>query len=57
MRLPVNQEGIRIQDTNINRLTVIANESYDEFARKLQAEIEEECGVSFAGRIKNNQKR
>jgi type III restriction enzyme len=57
LRLPVNQEGIRIQDTNINRLTVIANESYDEFARKLQAEIEEECGVSFAGRIKNNQKR
>jgi len=57
LRLPVNQEGIRIQDTNINRLTVIANESYEEFARKLQAEIEEDCGVSFAGRIKNNQKK
>jgi len=57
LRLPVNQEGIRIQDTNINRLTVIANESYDEFARKLQTEIEEDCGVSFSGRIKNKQKR
>ena len=57
LRLSVNQEGIRIQDTNINRLTVIANESYEDFARQLQTEIEEDCGVSFSGRIKNKQKR
>jgi len=57
LRLSVNQEGVRIQDTNINRLTVIANESYEEFAQKLQTEIEEDCGVSFAGRIKNKEKR
>ncbi|NLA42176.1 MAG: DEAD/DEAH box helicase family protein [Smithella sp.] len=57
LRLPVNQEGIRIQDSNINRLTVIANESYEEFARKLQAEIEEDCGVSFKGRVKRKQDR
>ena len=57
LRLSVNQEGVRLQDTNINRLTVIANESYEEFARQLQSEIEEDCGVSFRGRIKNKQKR
>ena len=57
LRLPVNQEGIRIQDTGINRLTVIANESYEDFARQLQSEIEEDCGVSFKDRIKNKQKR
>ncbi|MBI5416554.1 DEAD/DEAH box helicase family protein [Candidatus Poribacteria bacterium] len=57
LRLSVNQDGNRIQDTNINRLTVIANESYEDFAKQLQTEIEEDCGVSFAGRIKNKQKR
>ena len=57
LRLSVNQEGRRIQDTSINRLTVIANEAYEDFARQLQTEIEEDCGVSFQGRIKNKQKR
>ena len=41
----------------INRLTVIANESYEDFARQLQSEIEDECGVDFGGRIKNKKKR
>jgi len=57
LRLSVNQEGIRIQDTNINRLTVVANEMYEDFAKQLQTEIEEDCGVSFKDRIKNKQKR
>lgn len=57
LRLSVNQEGFRIQDNNINRLTVIANEAYEDFARQLQTEIEEDCGVSFKGRIKNKQER
>ena len=57
LRLSVNQEGNRIQDTNINRLTVVANESYEDFAKQLQSEIEVDCGVSFKGRIKNKQKR
>jgi len=57
LRLSVNQEGNRIQDTNINRLTVVANEAYEDFAKQLQREIEEDCGVSFKGRIKNKQKR
>ncbi len=57
LRLPVNQNGVRIQDKNINHLTVIANESYEDFAKQLQTQIEVECGVSFGGRIKNKQKR
>ncbi|MDI6701052.1 MAG: DEAD/DEAH box helicase family protein [bacterium] len=57
LRLAVNQNGQRIYDKNINRLTVIANESYESFAKQLQTEIEEECGVSFKGRIKNKRER
>ena len=57
MRLAVNQLGDRIQDRNINKLTVIANESYEEFAGKLQKEIEDDCGVEFTGRIKDKNKR
>lgn len=53
LRLPVLESGERCFDASINRLTVIANEHYDEFAAKLQTEIEDECGVSFAGRIFN----
>ena len=48
MRLAVDQDGVR-QDLEhlgnevheINKLTVIANESYDQFARGLQAELKE----------------
>ncbi|MEZ4527390.1 MAG: DEAD/DEAH box helicase family protein [Desulfobacterales bacterium] len=40
LRLPVNQEGERIFDEQISRLTVIANESFENFAKGLQAEIE-----------------
>lgn len=57
LRLSVNQQGKRIFDPNINRLTVIANESYDAFAKALQKEIEEDCGVTFTGRIKDKNKR
>lgn len=57
LRLPVDQNGTRVFDQNINILTVIANESYEDFARSLQNEIEEDCGVSFTGRIKNKKTR
>lgn len=36
VRLAVNRYGERIEDKSINRLTVIANESFDEFAKSLQ---------------------
>ena len=57
MRLPVDREGNRIQDTAVNRLTVIANESYEDFARQLQNEIEKECGVEFRNKIRDKRKR
>jgi type III restriction enzyme len=49
LRLAVNQDGERMDETilsreevhNINVLTVIANESYDSFAKGLQSEIAE----------------
>ncbi len=54
LRLSVNQNGERIFDRNVNKLTVIANERYEDFARELQKEIQEDCGVDFSGRIKNS---
>ncbi len=53
LRLSVNQNGQRIFDRNINKLTVIANERYEDFAKALQNEIQEDCGVDFTGRVKN----
>lgn len=47
LRLPVNQNGERVFDDNINKLLIIANESYEDFARSLQTEYEEDCGVTF----------
>lgn len=47
LRLPVNQNGERVFDENINKLLVVANESYEDFARKLQTEYEDDCGVTF----------
>lgn len=57
LRLCVDQSGSRNTDREINRLTIIANESYEVFSKALQNEIEEECGVKFEGRIKNARKR
>lgn len=47
LRLCVNQDGERIEDRETNILHVIANESFSEFAEKLQKEIEEETGMKF----------
>ena len=57
LRLPVDIDGQRVHDDSINVLTVVANESYAEFSRKLQTEIEEETGIRFGGRIKNRDSR
>lgn len=38
LRLPVRQDGTRVYDEQINQLTVIANESYRDFANNLQKE-------------------
>jgi type III restriction enzyme len=47
LRLCVNQEGERQYGSFINTLTVIANESYEEFAAALQKEYETESGIRF----------
>jgi len=41
LRLPVNIEGDRIYDPRINVLTVVANESYQEYVSQLQTEFNE----------------
>lgn len=46
LRLPVNQKGDRIKDSDINRLTVIANESYESFCSTLQSEYQKD-GIEF----------
>jgi type III restriction enzyme len=47
LRLCVNQDGERLHGFEINTLTVIALESYEEFAEHLQKEIEADTGVRF----------
>ena len=46
LRLCVDQNGVRHHGFEINTLTVMANESYDEFADRLQKEYEED-GIRF----------
>ena len=47
LRLCVNQDGMRLKDSVINTLTVIATESYQQFAENLQKDIEKETGIKF----------
>lgn len=47
LRLCVNQDGERVHGFDVNTLTVIATESYEEFAENLQKEIEEDTGIRF----------
>lgn len=56
VRLAVNADGERINDKSVNRLTVIANESFDEFARGLQLEYEA-SGISSGVKLKDKKKR
>ncbi len=50
MRLPVDQNGIRIHNDEINVLTVFANETVEKFASDLQRNYEDETGIKF-GRV------
>lgn len=47
LRLSVNQDGERQHGFAINTLTVMANESYEDFADALQKEYETESGIRF----------
>ncbi|MBM5815530.1 MAG: DEAD/DEAH box helicase [Cyanobacteria bacterium K_Offshore_surface_m2_239] len=47
LRLCVNQQGERQRGFELNTLTVIASESYEQFAENLQKEIETDTGIRF----------
>ncbi len=47
LRLCVDQSGHRVRGFEVNTLTVVANESYEDFAKNLQKEIEEDTGIRF----------
>lgn len=53
LRLAVNQNGERVSDYNVNTLTVMANESYEDFVANLQKEVEKETGITF-GKIEKH---
>lgn len=55
LRLCVNKDGERVFDRAINRLTVIANESYEDFANQLQTEMVE-AGVKFKREMVQNER-
>ena len=46
LRIAINQDGERVPGFEVNTLTIMANESYEEFASGLQQEYEEE-GMEF----------
>jgi type III restriction enzyme len=47
LRICVNQDGERVYGYPTNTLTIMANESYEDFAKGLQEEIEKEEGIKF----------
>ena len=47
LRLCVNQKGERLRGFEVNTLTVIATESYEQFAENLQKDIEKDTGILF----------
>lgn len=47
LRLCVNQSGKRLRGNDVNTLTVIATENYEQFAENLQKEIEQDTGIRF----------
>lgn len=47
LRICVNQDGDRVRTPGVNTLTVIASESFEQFAEALQVEIEKDTGIRF----------
>ena len=52
LRLCVNQDGERLRGFEVNTLTVIAREDYQQFAENLQREIEQDTASASARRGK-----
>jgi type III restriction enzyme len=57
LRLPVMSNGERCREDEVNRLTVIATESFETFVQNLQSEISDETGIKFEGLIGNKRDR
>ena len=57
LRLPVMITGERCRVEEVNHLTVIATETFENFAKGLQNEIQKETGIEFADLIKNKRSR
>lgn len=52
LRLSVNANGDRVYDPQVNRLTVVASESFEDYAKNLQTEMEKDIGGGFKfGRV------
>lgn len=47
LRIAVNQNGERVRGFDVNTLTVMANESYENFVDSLQKEMEKEEDIKF----------
>lgn len=47
LRLCVDQDGERVRGFEVNTLTVVATENYEQFAENLQKEIEKDTGIRF----------
>ncbi len=57
LRLPVNQDGARCLNEKVNALTVVANESYEDYVKSLQKEIEDDFGEDEAKKLKVTNQR
>jgi type III restriction enzyme len=52
LRLAVDANGDRVYDPRVNRLTVVASESFEQYAKNLQTEMEKDIGGGFKfGRV------
>lgn len=56
LRIPVTQNGLRFENSPENTLTVLANESYEDFARTLQKDYAD-VGIIQAPPIRNRRDR
>jgi type III restriction enzyme len=57
LRLPVMADGERCRVEEVNHLTIVATESFEEFAKSLQKEMKEESGIEFAEIVRNKRER
>lgn len=57
LRLPVMANGERCRVEEVNHLTIVATETFEEFAASLQKEFKDENGIEFKDLIKNKRDR